>query len=564
MFYRKNLILSTVLVLLLTAVLWPLTVFLQDHVDGVDGIQLEIEHMYADYDQHMHAGRMYLVEPLMELEDAWAIEDLRSEAQFPLVTAMQNGESALGFDRTNNTFYCTVGTGSDEWPELDLMFRGKQDVRVTWIDDYTYDSCADAVREGYRYELLAYTQTEYAYFGVVFTGLPVVNLYMAEGEELSREDKAGRISISAQGYDPIDVPALLHRRGGRFDDHAEKASFHVEFHQISGKGKDKKPHLSVLGMEADSDWLLISHEGDDSCMRNGLAFDLWNKWNADGNAFALLESRMVEVFFRDEYMGLYQLIQRIQPEKELTRMDGNTNRDVVARLIGMRPSTDRFVSSISVPLNGYMELRYAPKWMKMEDAAAQMENYVTLNLPKGDENRLDDEAFAQLALQCVDVREIMGYYLFMNVCSLPLDNVKNNVYIWARWNGERYVYTLSPWDMDSSFWPIFTDGSDSMNLWMELPVRMLELNVGGCREVFRELFWEKRDSFLSDDALYQWVEDAEEMINASGAYLRESQRWQDGAQPLDLSQISAHVTEQMNLIERYIQTVWPVEEADGV
>ena len=54
MFYRKNLILSTVLVLLLTAVLWPLTVFLQDHVDGVDGIQLEIEHMYADYDQHMH------------------------------------------------------------------------------------------------------------------------------------------------------------------------------------------------------------------------------------------------------------------------------------------------------------------------------------------------------------------------------------------------------------------------------------------------------------------------------------------------------------------------------
>jgi len=135
------------------------------------------------------------------------------------------------------------------------------------------------------------------------------------------------------------------------------------------------------------------------------------------------------------------------------------------------------------------------------------------------------------------------------------------VYIWARWDGSKYVYTLSPWDMDSGFWPIFTDDSDSINMWMRLPVRMLELNVGNCREVFRDIYREKRAELLTDDAIYQWVMGKEEMINASGAYLRESERWGDGAAELNLSAISAHITSQMYLLERYIQVIWPPEDA---
>jgi len=562
MFRKKSLILTAGLVLVLTAILWPMTVYLQDRTDETEQTQQEIEKMYVRYERYLQSGNAGYVEPLMELEAAWAIEDSRSEAAAPLVTGLFNGANELGFDRDDNTFYCSVGMSREEWPELQLTMRGSDGVRVAWIDDYTYDSCSDAVREGYRYELLAYTQTEYCYFGLVFTGLPIVSIEFDEGAELTREDQSARVSISSQEYDAINMPALVHRRGGRFDDGAEKASFHVEFHELSAKGKDKKPELSVLGMEADSDWLLISHEGDASCMRNELAFDLWRKWNPDGNAFALLESRMVEVFFRDEYMGLYQLIQRIEPEEELTRMNGNLNRDAVARLIGMRFSTDRPVSQISLPIDGCMELRYAPAWMKPDHAFELMENYVTLNLPDGDESYLDDEAFAQLALSCVDVREIMSYYLFMNVCSLPLDNVKNNVYIWARWDGEKYRYTLSPWDMDSGFWPIFTDGSDSINQWMVLPVRMLNLNVGNCREVLAQVYEEKRAELLTDDAIYQWIDEKEEMINASGAYLREAERWRDGATELNLAEISSHVISQMYLLERYIYDIWAPEAAN--
>ena len=104
------------------------------------------------------------VEPLLELEAAWAIEDAREESwENPLVMGMRNGENELGFDAQSNTFYCTMGMdGGDDWPEIALFAKaaeGKENLRVAWIDDYSYDYRSDAIREGYRYELLAYTDT---------------------------------------------------------------------------------------------------------------------------------------------------------------------------------------------------------------------------------------------------------------------------------------------------------------------------------------------------------------------------------------------------------------------
>ena len=98
---------------------------------------------------------------MIDIEDEWAIEDERQEAQAPLVRSMVNGDSALGHDAGSDTFYCTLGVEhEDDWPELALSVQDAPGVTVCWIDDYAYDFCADAIREGYRYELLAYTDTE--------------------------------------------------------------------------------------------------------------------------------------------------------------------------------------------------------------------------------------------------------------------------------------------------------------------------------------------------------------------------------------------------------------------
>ena len=188
------------------------------------------------------------------------------------------------------------------------------------------------------------------------------------------------------------------------------------------------------------------------------------------------------------------------------------------------------------------------------------ENYVTLNLSEGQEGYLDDEAFAELALRSVNVEELMSYFLFMNVCSLPMDNVKNNVFIWAMKNEDGFVYTLSPWDMDWGFDKLFTDGTDSMNLWMMLPVRMLNLDIGGSREALWRLWQEKQQKLLTEDAVYQWIQEKEEMINASRAYRRDREYWWGEDIDLDLSEIAAQMILRRSIIEEYMKEVWPIED----
>jgi len=561
MYARNRILKTTLFVALLVILALPLADMLEKgkQPGGLDEIQKRIGDMHVRHAAHMEREQGQIVEPLMITQDAWEIEDTRQEARKALVSELHNGDDELGFDAASRTFYCTIGSGLEDWPELNLTARGEPRIRVAWIDDYAYDFCADAVREGYRYELLAYTDTEYEYIGIVFTGLPIISLHVEDVKELGETYIPARAAVSGGGYEAIDSAALVHLRGGGFDKGIDKPNYRVEFHYLSDKGKDKKSDLKVLGLESDSDWLLIGNAGDISCMRNTLGFDMWNRWNEGQNAFALLESRMVEVFMQDEYMGMYQLLPRIDEDDELDDAGGSPDTDAVARLIGVRLETGKPVSQMSLPIGGCLELRQFPAWMKQEDAFALFEDYIHLNLPEDHENYLGDEAFAELALRSVDVKEIMSYYLYMNVCSLPYDNVKNNLYIWALKGTEGYTYTLSPWDMDSGFSPLFKDGTDSVNMWMTLPVRMLDLNVGGCRSVLWQIWQEKCASMLTEDWIYQWIQEAEDEINASGAYLRETERWRDGAQTLSLAEITAHTVSQIATITRHMQEVWPDE-----
>ena len=41
---------------------------------------------------------------------------------------------------------------------------------LCFVDDYAYDACADAIRDGYAYQIMAYTDEAYSYSDVVFTG----------------------------------------------------------------------------------------------------------------------------------------------------------------------------------------------------------------------------------------------------------------------------------------------------------------------------------------------------------------------------------------------------------
>jgi len=564
---RKNMLLTLLGVIVMVALLAPLAQMLSSGQRTVD--TNDADHMVKPMlDMLAESPQMKAntaVEWIMELEEAWAIEDTREESwEEPLVVGMRNGGNELGFDRESNTFYCTLGMeDTGDWPELALFAQGAagtENLRVAWIDDYTYDYRSDAIRDGYRYELLAYTDTQYAYFGVVFTGLPMVTLHVHGGEEaLGDEYVPARVSITSAEHEAIHSGVWVHLRGGGYEKPIEKKSFRMEFHGISKKGRDQKTPVSVLGLPEDTDWLLLGNAQDPTAVRNHMAFTLWNAWNEDGNMPMLLESRMAEVFVQDEYVGLYQLMQRCDEEKELARIGANPQTDSVVRLISGVNSSEKLVWNLLRVVNYSLEYRYEARGNEQK-ALDRAQDYVLLS--KWKDGELDDAAFAELASKRIDVKNLMNYYAFFHGTALQ-DNVFNNIYLYTLERKGETVYLHALWDMDTAF-PV-PKTEEAVGKWagidlnMTLARRMMDLDVLGSREIFWSIWKEKREGLFSDQAISEFMWNMQDWINASGAYLRESERWYGEATELNLEEILYYQLQNMTLAEHAMGEMWPLQ-----
>lgn len=565
---RSKVLWTGLLVLLLAAVLLPLSGLLSLGVKD-DPLTDELVEVFERSEALQAFDAGVAVEPPLDIEEIWALEDARTEAEGYLVSSMKNGDAPLGYDADSGTFYCTLGEGrAEDWPQVALSAWGAENLHVVFVDDYTYDYCSDAIREGYRYELMAYTDTEYAYFGLVFTALPVVSLdpdchFMDIGYD---EDVGTLVSISSADYETVQGAALVHQRGGRFYRGIDKNSYRLEFHELNTHQGDAKREVSVLGMEADTDWLLISSPVDKTAIRNQISWEIWKDWNKDGDlGINVLETRLVELFVEDEYLGLYQLMQRIDVEEELVRMGGDLSTDMIARKIQPNNLGTRPTMYLGESEPWAAELRYVPAGMSEDEAFKLMKDLALL------EERamkakvvLSDEDFEREVLEHIDIRSLMNYFLFFQAMSLGYDNVTNNVYIWVLFDDDGgYKYYLSPWDMDAGFMKLRTNpnGSDDdeINLWMYLPMRILDLDIGNSRAIAWEIWQEKRATILEESVLYQRIEDMESRINASGAYLRETERWRGGAQELDLSEMKSVACYHQNTIELNLRELWPVQ-----
>lgn len=497
----------------------------------------------------------------MDIEDAWAIEDTRREAGQPLICAMHSGMDELGYDMQSRTFYCTIGMQAEEWPQIRMSADGgkSKNLRVAWIDDYTYDDPLDALREGYRYELLAYTDTEYEYIGVVFTGLPIVTLHIFSEEEVGDIYVPARVSVADAGHEAIDSAALTHLRGGGYYKGIDKFSYRIEFHDEMANGRTKKRARNVLGMEADTDWLLLSNAQEESALRNYLTFDLWNRWNAENPVPMMMDSRLIELFVNDEYMGMYQIMQRVNARKEIERIGGSKDTDGMIRLVS-QGNMGRKPTKVWEESGLYAEYRYGYGG-DAQQAFDRFEPYAKMSA-RG-EARLDDAAFAAMAEAHIDIDSLLNYYVFMQACGLA-DNALNNLFIWMLEKEGKTVYNFSAWDMDNSLQEVgYLEDGTALRYYEErmlIADRILDLNLMNSREKLWKIWREKWDTVLAESEMWNWIIGTQEYVNASGADLREFDKWRGGAYRISLTAMYDHAVEHLYSVEETFAQRWPILE----
>lgn len=454
-----------------------------------------------------------VVESYREIEEIWAIEDAREESDMPLVTALQNDGQALGYDAASNTFYCTLGMGNGEdWPPLHLTAPGAKGVSLCFVDDYTYDWCADAIRDGYGYQIMAYTDEAFSYASLVFTGLPIVSL---ETQEALRphEDVPVRASVSVAGEPGLTVYARAHERGDTSLRTRPKHGIKVEFTRGADGTRKTEQEMPLLGRT--DEFILIACSMDYLLIRDKLSWDLWNGIAQENEAFGPRETAYCEVFAGDEYLGVYVMMKPYDYAEELARLGADAPAaDSLYRLAG------RSVHEFDKPLIQdyraiYYEQHYAPSG---ETGHAAIEPYLALFAQE------DDAAFSEGALKLLDIDSVLRYALFVQACGMT-DNEQNNLYIVAHRTQDGFRYLFAPWDLDVSWG---RDDDENAEVWYEFPIfdRLVELDCGGIvRDRLRAVWQHMRENGLTGERVAGLLEAYNTALGESGAFYRDAVRW---------------------------------------
>lgn len=453
-----------------------------------------------------------VVEPCRDIEEIWAIEDARQESEMPLVTALEMDGASLGYDAESNIFYCTLGMdGGDEWPDIHLTAPGSRGVSLCFVDDYTYDWRTDAIRDGYEYQIIAYTDEEFSYASLVFTGLPIVTLDTAQ-PLLPHEDIPVTVSISAAGEAPLTAYARAHERGDTTLRMRPKHGIKVEFTRNQDGTRKTAQRMPFLG-ETD-EFILLACSMDQLLIRDKLSWDLWNGISSTDEPFGPRETTYCEVFAGDEYLGIYLIMRPFDYVTELTHLDKNAPAaDSLYRLAG------RSVYEFDKPLIQdhraiYYEQHYTPAGVK---GHAALEPYLDMFAEES------DEVFAQKALSMLDLDSVIRYALFIQACGMT-DNEHNNLYIICHHEDGGYRYLFAPWDLDVSWG---RDDDENAEVWypFDLFDRLVELDCGDVRERVGRIWRQMRETAFSDENVERLITSYDVEMGDSGAFYRDAVKW---------------------------------------
>ena len=479
-----------------------------------------------------------VVEPVREIEEIWALEDAREESEEPLVTRLFCNGAEAAYDAESNTFYCTLGLeNGEEWPEIKLTTAKNVGGGLTlcFVDDYAYDVCADAIRDGYAYQIMAYTDEAYSYSDVVFTGLPILSLHTAE--EITTEDTPTALNLAFGNGERLEANARAHLRGNASLVRLDKHSYKVEFTRTED-GKKKIPQ-NVPGLGQTDEIILLAMGFDPNMVRDRLSWSMIERIWPKNEAFAPVGREYVEVFVNDAYQGAYLMMVPFDRRAEIEKAGaGSAQRDSLYRSVIAAVDKGR-------PIDEGYELFIAPD---AENPFAGLQTYLRL-----DSGEMDDETFCREAAAHIDVPSLMRYTLLVQGMAL-CDNIFNNMYVWAHEMAAGVVYRFIPWDMDLS-WE--KEPGAYWDCWMidALACRVIELDVSGARGELAAQWRQMSEAGFTIDTVREELALYQHELTDSGAFLRDAERWGKEQDEMDVSQIEAVAEYRFELLCRLTQAI---------
>lgn len=219
--------------------------------------------------------------------------------------------------------------------------------------------------------------------------------------------------------------------------------------EIKGRGNStwempKKPYriklnekAALLGMPADKSWVLIANYGDQSLLRNEVAFEVSRRLELEYTP----RQQYVELFLNGEYVGNYTLTEHIKEGKNRVPIDEDNGGFIIEG-------------------DGYAYLErihfYTPRGMPItvkfpdeDDMTTDEFNYIKNYVTSFEKSLFPGDGLEANYQQYFDLPSFVNYYLVNEICGNA--DMLWSMRMYKKSNQDPKIYVGPVWDFDLGF-----------------------------------------------------------------------------------------------------------------
>lgn len=456
-------------------------------------------------------------------EEIW--EGRTRVERFESAVLLCNGMQ-LPVDYVEKTFYVPLNMETDTWETLEFTSENPE-LQLLFSEDFTKYDKKQLIKDNADIEFLLYNDTEFSTYHMIFTGLPMIDIYTGGGIANQEQEITGSAvffdtNFSSQGILSSDYNGHIR---GNMSTLFPKKGYKINLTKQNADGSVENNKLSLFGLRKDDDWILSAQYNDESKLRERLCVELWDEMGAKEIAAGAdynSNQVFVELIVDGAYYGMYALKEPVDAKQ----LNLQSNDYLYKREEPHDLSAETFAQAKN-PLEHVLGFEIKEgvlnenAWLPMAELAAVLE--------------ASDEEFIEKIPQMVDEDNAMRLWLYIQVIA-GLDQQKKNVFYVANKTGNSYEFTFVPWDFDLT-WGNTSDSNPEILYtrydeklltrcfkW-ETGERLIGLNVNGSADSMQKLYKELRETVLSDEALELRVEEIDHTLRDSGAYARDQERW---------------------------------------
>ena len=300
--------------------------------------------------------------------------------------------------------------------------------------------------------------------------------------------------------------------------------------------------VSILGMPAEADWVLLAPYNDVSMVRDVYAYQLWNQMGHWGP-----RTQMCEVVVNNEYMGVYAFCESIKRDKNRVDIkklqpEDIAGRDLTGGYIVRIDAFDKDDVTFTSKVKGIQTQPWNWGWGGQQTQAANVT--WTIYYPKKDDLQPEQQAYIQsyadsteLAIQSddfadaekgyphfIDMASFVDYFIHTEL-SLNADGFKRSAYYYKerdKKDGTKGKLFAGPvWDFNLAYGNCNFCNANNVKSWVyegcetnPTPTmwrRLLEDET--FRNSVKRRYTELRQTILSEESIDQFLDSYAELLD---------------------------------------------------